>query len=216
MTVAVLQLAILPFFPPGVNFQGLAPFVAAYTFGTLLPIRYPARGLAVVVVFHGLLGAVVPGALAASAAAVDPGFPVGVGDAPLLRLLEATVWAVLVYGGSALVGVHVGTRRRYLTLLRIRAEEAIRAQRERAENAIRTERTNMARELHDIAAHHLSGMVVQAGAVERLIGRDDRAAREATAWIRVRGRETLDGLRLIARTLRDPGWDADRSDPGEG
>ncbi|WP_194444483.1 sensor histidine kinase, partial [Streptomyces calidiresistens] len=215
--VAAFQLAILPFLPPGVNFQGLAPFVAAYTFGTLLPTRFPARLPAAVIVLHGLVGAVLPGALAASAGTVDLGMPVGAGDHPLLRFLMETTWAALVYGGSALVGVHVGTRRRYLALLRVRAEEEIRAQRERAENAIRAERANMARELHDIAAHHLSGMVVQAGAVERLIGRDDRAAREATAGIRVRGRETLDGLRLIARTLRDPGRDAQRpgTEPGD-
>ncbi|MCE7082076.1 sensor histidine kinase [Streptomyces sp. ST2-7A] len=214
--VAGLQLAALPFFPAGVNFQGLAPFVAAYTCGTLLPARARIRLLAAVTVLHGLVGAVVAGAFVTSVGAVDLGFPVGSGDDPLLRFLEATVWAVLVYGGSALVGIHVGTRRRYLELLRVRADEAIRAQRERAENAIRAERTNMARELHDIAAHHLSGMVVQAGAVERLIGRDDRAAREATAWIRARGRETLDGLRLVARTLRDPGWDTEYPGAGPG
>jgi signal transduction histidine kinase len=65
----------------------------------------------------------------------------------------------------------------------------------------------MARELHDIAAHHLSGMVVQAAVVERLIDRDPQAAKEAAAWIRAQGRETLHNLRLVVGALRGPGGD---------
>jgi signal transduction histidine kinase len=62
----------------------------------------------------------------------------------------------------------------------------------------------MARELHDIAAHHLSGMVVQTAVVERLIDRDPRAAKEAAAWIRAQGKETLHNLRLVVGALREP------------
>jgi signal transduction histidine kinase len=63
----------------------------------------------------------------------------------------------------------------------------------------------MARELHDIAAHHLSGMVVQTAVVERLIDRDPQAAKEAAAWIRAQGKETLHNLRLVVGALREPG-----------
>nr|WP_276611866.1 histidine kinase [Kineococcus vitellinus] len=61
----------------------------------------------------------------------------------------------------------------------------------------------MARELHDVAAHHLSGMVVQAAAVEKLVDRDPPAARAGAAWIRAQGRQTLDNLRLTVGVLRE-------------
>ncbi|MBC8091826.1 MAG: hypothetical protein H7Y15_07800, partial [Pseudonocardia sp.] len=87
------------------------------------------------------------------------------------------------------------------------------AQQARTDAAIRAERSRMARELHDIAAHHLSGMVVQAAVVERLIDRDPPAAKEAAAWVRGQGKETLHNLRLAVGALREPepgedgGWD---------
>nr|WP_241744212.1 histidine kinase [Cellulosimicrobium arenosum] len=63
----------------------------------------------------------------------------------------------------------------------------------------------MARELHDVAAHHLSGIVVQAAAAERLVDRDPERAKESMRRIRSQGRETLDNLRLVVGLLRGPG-----------
>nr|WP_246256100.1 histidine kinase [Isoptericola halotolerans] len=71
----------------------------------------------------------------------------------------------------------------------------------------------MARELHDIAAHHLSGIVVQAAAAERLVDHDPERARESLRWIRTQGRSTLDDLRLVVGLLRsDGGTGADLED----
>jgi signal transduction histidine kinase len=113
--------------------------------------------------------------------------------------------SALTYGGSAVVGAYIATRRQYVELVRVRAAEAIESQRARADAAIGLERSRMARELHDIAAHHLSGMVVQTAVVERLIDRDPQAAKEAAAWIRAQGKETLHNLRLVVGALREPG-----------
>ncbi|MFD1531023.1 sensor histidine kinase [Pseudonocardia aurantiaca] len=115
--------------------------------------------------------------------------------------------SVLTYVGAAVAGAYVTTRRQYVELVRVRAAEAVESQRARADAAIRLERSRMARELHDIAAHHLSGMVVQTAVVERLIDRDPQAAKEAAAWIRGQGKETLHNLRLVVGALREPGRD---------
>jgi len=78
----------------------------------------------------------------------------------------------------------------------------------------------MARELHDIAAHHLSGMIVQASAADRLIDRDPEAARTAVQWIRAQGKLTLANLRLVVGVLResaaDQGDDSGAPVPGLG
>ncbi|MFE6305535.1 sensor histidine kinase [Nocardiopsis sp. NPDC057823] len=196
-----LQLPVMALLPPEVGVQGLALFIAAYTCGTLLPVPRLLGAVTGAVVLYWLVGGPAQGLLAPPA-----DLPPASGDSavPWLELLASGVPTFVL---PALVGAYVGTRRRYLGLLRTRAAEEARAERERAESAIRAERTRMARELHDIAAHHLSGMVVQAGAAERLIGRDDEAAREAMAWVRSQGRETLAGLRSVVGALRDPAED---------
>lgn len=197
----VLQLPVMALLPPEVGVQGLALFVAAYTCGTRLPALRLLGVIAGSVVLYWLVGGPVQGLLAppADLPPAPPG-PVGPWLEPLLSSVPTFVL-------PALFGAYVGTRRRYAGLLRVRAAEEDRARRERAESAIRAERARMARELHDIAAHHLSGMVVQAGAAERLVGRDDDAAREAMAWVRSQGRETLAGLRSVVGALRDPAED---------
>ncbi len=199
MGITALQVLALAVLPAEVGIQGLALFVAAYTCGTLLAPRRLVVVITAATLLHGLAGALVLGALAPDISMTTPL------DGPLVTRLWLMVVGIPVFVAPALLGVHTATRRRYVDLLRVRADEEIRAQRERAEGAIRSERTRMARELHDIAAHHLSGMVVQAGAAERLVGRDDQAAREAMAWVRAQGRETLNSLRLVVGALRDPG-----------
>nr|BFF26361.1 hypothetical protein GCM10025732_43260 [Glycomyces mayteni] len=67
-----------------------------------------------------------------------------------------------------------------------------------------------------MAAHHLSGMVVQAAAIERLIDRDPAAAKDGAAWIRTQGKETLANLRQVVGLLRERGdaGDGDAPVPG--
>nr|WP_228506793.1 histidine kinase [Frigoribacterium sp. VKM Ac-2530] len=74
----------------------------------------------------------------------------------------------------------------------------------------------MARELHDIAAHHLTGLVVQAGAAERLVDVDPERAKESLRSVRSQGRETLDSLRSIVGILRETGDDATGTAPVPG
>ncbi len=215
VVVTLAQVGTIVFLPPHVAAQGIAPLIAAYTCGTLLPPRRLAWVLASVTLLHVLAETLLTGAL--SDPLLDPEAlvvrPSTFGE-HLMVVLGQLVITAAVYVGSALVGVHTATRRRFIELTRVRAAEVIQRQRERAEGAIMAERARMARELHDIAAHHLSGMVVQAGAAERLVGRDDQAAREAMSWVRSQGRETLRNLRLIVGALRDPGEEAASSGDG--
>ncbi|MFU8947395.1 sensor histidine kinase [Mycetocola zhadangensis] len=204
--VAVAQVALIALLPVGFGFRGLAAFVAAYTVGALLPIKPALRAVGVVVLFEVIAGLAASLLLSSPAPASDAVSAAagGLGGIVPLLLLNLAVTAVLTYLAAVLVGSYVATRRTYVELVQLRAGEAIREQQARADSAIRAERSRMARELHDIAAHHLSGMVVQAGAVERLIDKDPQAAKDATAWIRSQGKETLANLRLVVGVLREP------------
>lgn len=75
--------------------------------------------------------------------------------------------------------------------------------------AIALEHTAMARELHDIAAHHLSGISVMASAVERQVRSDPDAARAGAAAVREQSRAVLDDLRRLVGLLRDADGDDD-------
>lgn len=189
--VALLQVELLTVLPSGATVRGLSPFVAGFTCGALLS---PWRAAAVVTVAAGLE---VSG-FAAQAVASDAGPVAVVGE---------FFTSLLVYAAAVVAGGYVATRRRYVELLRVRAAEQIESERTRADAAVRQERSRMARELHDIAAHHLSAMVVQAAVVERLVDHDPRTAKTTAAAVRRQGRQTLRDLRLVVGALREPGED---------
>ncbi len=69
--------------------------------------------------------------------------------------------------------------------------------------AIADERSRIARELHDIVAHAVSVMVVQAGAAEQVVDDDPAFARTALASIRSTGADALGEMRRVVAMLRD-------------
>ena len=189
--VIVLQVALAAAVPVDATVRGPAPIVAAYTCGAWLPA---GRALVVTVAAAVLETVAYLGLVAL------PAVPASGLAAPVLGQLLS---ALVVYVAAAQVGGYVATRRRYAEVVALRATEAVEAQRARADAAVGAERVRMARELHDIAAHHLAGMVVQAGVVERLIDRDPDAARRAAAEVRAQGRATLQNLRMVVGALRE-------------
>jgi signal transduction histidine kinase len=95
--------------------------------------------------------------------------------------------------------------RNHLVLTRELAEKAdqadhLREQEER--RAVTSERRRIARELHDVLAHNLSVMVVQASAGGRLLGRDPERAVEVADLIESTGRDAMTELRHMFGTVR--------------
>jgi signal transduction histidine kinase len=79
--------------------------------------------------------------------------------------------------------------------------EADRAQ--AAEQAIFTERQRIARELHDVIAHSVSVMTVQAGAVRRLLLPEQEKEREALLSVEATGRQALTEMRRLVGLLKE-------------
>jgi signal transduction histidine kinase len=95
----------------------------------------------------------------------------------------------------------VGGRDRMLRLAEREREVA-------AREAVVEERARIARELHDVIAHHVSTMVVQAGAERRVLGPDQDETREVLGTIERMGRGALSEMRRMVAMLRqDPGVD---------
>jgi signal transduction histidine kinase len=83
---------------------------------------------------------------------------------------------------------------------------AERAERDRAaerERAVVDERRRIARELHDSVAHHMSVMVVQAGAARRVVDHDVDTTKNALAAIEETGRRGLEIMPSLIHALRD-------------
>ena len=76
-----------------------------------------------------------------------------------------------------------------------------------AREAVVAERERIARELHDVIAHDVSLMVIQAGAAQRVMNDHPAEASEALSLIQDSGRRAVDELYLLLGMLRDDGQD---------
>ncbi len=118
----------------------------------------------------------------------------------------ATVLQTLAFVGvAAALGNSLKTRREYVEEVERRAEEAERTREEMAMRRIDEERLRIARELHDITAHSLSSVAVQAGAAQRLVETNPALARKTVEQIRVTSKAALEELRSIVGVLRTAG-----------
>ena len=103
------------------------------------------------------------------------------------------------------VGDAAATRRRYLAGLAEQAERERAAEAERARQEVREERVRIARELHDVVAHTLAVITVQAGVGRRLMAKRPEQAAIALDSIETIGRTAQDELRVVLALLRDEG-----------
>lgn len=89
---------------------------------------------------------------------------------------------------------------------------------ERMHRAVLDERTRIARELHDVVAHHMTAIVVRANAANHVAASDPAAPLEATRWIAEAGTEAMQSLRGVVAVLRSPQADPlhDRLAPTSG
>lgn len=85
-----------------------------------------------------------------------------------------------------------------------------------ARRAVTEERLRIAREVHDVVAHHVSVMGVQAGAARRLVDREPERLGEVLGTIERSARQAVDGLRRVIGLLRrdQEGRDQDDRDSG--
>jgi signal transduction histidine kinase len=97
---------------------------------------------------------------------------------------------VLMWGGALAVGV-------WLRFLDTRRRLAI-------DTARRDERLDLARELHDVVAHHVAGIVVQAQAARLVAAKRPETLEDTLAGIESAGNDALAAMRRVVGLLRDP------------
>jgi len=110
--------------------------------------------------------------------------------------------ACLIALGPILFGQGLRNRARLNHALHAKAERAEQERAAAAGAAALEERTRIAGELHDVVAHALSAMTVQASAARRMAERDPEQAESAFATVEATGREALTELRRLLGVLR--------------
>ncbi|MEV6692466.1 sensor histidine kinase [Micromonospora sp. NPDC051196] len=125
---------------------------------------------------------------------------------PVPPILAAIVTGVLVnalfFGFAYFFGEIAWVAARRQHELAEQAEALRRSQAEAREHAVVGERVRIARELHDVVAHHVSVMGVQAAACRRVFDKDPAKARTALASIEESARTAVDELRRMLGVLR--------------
>ena len=128
-------------------------------------------------------------------------------------LTNPAPWGEAVFGSVVMfVAWYVGRR---LRLRKQRAAQLLREQAAEARRIVTEERTRIARELHDVVAHRVSLMTVQAGAAKAVAAQDPEAALQAMGAVEQAGRQALDELRHLLGVLR-PETDLDGLGPQPG
>jgi signal transduction histidine kinase len=183
--VALVSLLGLSIVSPGAAWEQLQLFFAAllafWVIGSENGRRRATLGLAV-----GLV-------IAAATVTTDKGHR-GVSDYVFGLTVTAAAW---------LGGVILGSHARSAAAAERRAERLALEQGFHAREAVADERARIARELHDVIAHTVSVMVVQAGAAEQVLEGENAAARAALASIRESGKGALLELRRLLAFIRD-------------
>jgi signal transduction histidine kinase len=118
---------------------------------------------------------------------------------------------VIVLTAAFTIGDNMRRRRDRIEHLAERAERAEREQELMARERVTEERTRIARELHDVVAHSVSVMVIQAAAARRQLPAHPDRAIGALEAIEATGRQTMDEMRRILGVLR--GNEIDPSHP---
>jgi signal transduction histidine kinase len=189
-TAATLGAVLLGAADPAVS----APLLLAlYTVGRLLPLGTTLLAVAGSGVAYVLALAIAQGT-----------FLDDRGDSPALTVLA-------LGGAAAAVGVAVRSQRSALEAARARARQAEATREEEAERRVTDERLRISRELHDVVAHHISVVNVQAGVARHLMDTDPDQARTALGLVRDASKTVLIELSAVVGLLRT----ADGTSPAE-
>ncbi|MFI8205955.1 sensor histidine kinase [Streptomyces sp. NPDC085937] len=119
-------------------------------------------------------------------------------------------------GIGATAGDAVRSRRAFVQAIRERAERAERTREEEARRRVAEERLRIARDLHDVVAHHIALVNVQAGVAAHVMDKRPDQAKEALAHVREASRHALGELRATVGLLRQSGDPEAPTEPAPG
>ncbi|REC97731.1 signal transduction histidine kinase [Microbacterium sp. AG157] len=197
---------------PEIYAGNIAMFIALYTVGAWEPNRRRATIVRVALI-AGMFVWLFVVMFQAATQPVDPdvggAFSRAGAFSPFVASqLLALGLNALFFGGAYYFGDRSHQQMRERAALEERTAELESEREVTAAQAVALDRVRIARELHDVVAHHVSLMGVQAGVARSLLTRDPDAARETLSSVESSARTSLHELRQLLETLRTPDADA--------
>jgi signal transduction histidine kinase len=135
-------------------------------------------------------------------------------DPLLANVIYGLEFNIFFFVIAYVVGEMAWTAARRRAELEFQAEELRRSQEQNTRGAIAAERMRIARDLHDVVAHHVSVMGIQAGAARRVLDSDPAMARDALQTVEQTARTAINELRGLLGVLRADAEPELRAAPG--
>lgn len=188
---------------PDIYVGQVALFMAIYTVGAWVDNRRRAAIARWVIIGAMFVWLIVSSFIAATAPS-DEGFSrVGVFSPFIAYMLIQFLFNAAYFGGAFFLGDRAYAAAIERRTLEERTAELEHERERTAAQAVALDRVQIARELHDVVAHHVSAMGVQAGAARTVLGVNPDGAREMLTGIETSARAAIDELHDLLRTLRD-------------
>ena len=123
----------------------------------------------------------------------------------IVLIVMSLAWNYVIFGTTWWFGNVLSARRERTRELETTAEQLQHERDENARRAVLDERVRIARELHDVVAHHVSVMGVQAGAARRVMESQPDKAQEALSSVESSSRHAIVELQKLVGFLRREG-----------
>lgn len=203
--VCATYYAAVTFQVPEIHVGNVAMFIALYTVGAWVNNRPVAMWSRVILIAMMMVWLLVTMYFSATSGVDD-----GLSRAGAFSPYVAYMLLNLLINIAFFCGAYYMGDRAYRSAIEKQAlvnrTEELEAERElTAAQAVALDRISIARELHDVVAHHVSAMGVQAAAARLSLDKNPAAAASALGEIEKSARGAIDELHLLLETLRSPG-----------
>ncbi|CAH0150329.1 sensor histidine kinase [Microbacterium sp. Bi121] len=194
---------------PEIYAGNIAVFIALYTVGAWMANRRAAMIVRVAIIVGMFAWLLITMYRDAIDAAREEDVIAGAMSPYLAFMLLNLLINVLYFAGAYFFGEHAWNSAMQRQALEQRTVDLEREREVTAAQAVALERVRIARELHDVVAHHVSVMGVQAGAARMVIDHDPAKSKEMLGGIETSAREAISELRHLLETLRSSDAEGD-------
>ncbi|MCZ0709919.1 sensor histidine kinase [Microbacterium paraoxydans] len=196
---------------PEIYVGNIAMFIALYTVGAWMNDRRKALVVRIAIIVGMFVWLLITMYRDAISEADKADVVAGAMSPYVAFMLIQILLNALYFGGAYYFGERSWAAAEQRTVLEERTRELEREREVTAAQAVALDRVRIARELHDVVAHHVSVMGVQAGAARLVLESDPAQSARILSGIESSARDAIQELRQLLETLRTPGGDTTES-----
>lgn len=205
VAISLAYFLAITFQVPEIYVGNIAMFVSLYTVGAWMNNRRAAMIVRVSIIVGMFVWLIITMYRQAIEEADKAEVAAGLLSPYLAFMLIQLLLNVLYFGGAYYFGERSWHAAQERAVLEQRTAELEKEREVTAAQAVALDRVRIARELHDVVAHHVSVMGVQAGAARLVIDQDPEKSKSILTGIEASARDAIHELRQLLETLRTPG-----------